>query len=575
MENVNVSLPNQQALLNAPKNQEKTVYVSRPGAVTQKKTPEEVKVEEREKMEQAAAWFRSISLGSFLYAVIYAFCMYRNTEGITVPFCVGATLYFFWYYAKKFCGTVRKCDVFLMVSVLLLGIITCTTDSDVIIWFNKIALMVLVCIYLLELFYDVNGWSFMAFVKAACYTVFGGIGQMVMPFTDGVAFYKSSKEKIGKMPMEESKKQKISAIAIGIVIALPMLLFIIMLLSSADLYFSDLFGRFFDAVFSYELLELFRQRVFGIVGTIVFMFLLSYGTITYLTHKNSIREVTEEKIKLWNSYIAITFTSLIAVVYVLFAAIQIFGLFMGALELPEGYTYASYARQGFFQLAFVCFFNICLVLICRACFEEHAVLKGMLLLLCACTYIMLLSSAYRMILYVKVYQLTFLRLFVLWALVVMAVVMAGIVIFIMKKSFPIFRVMLVSITAFYIGFAAAHPDYWIASYNIAQAKEGEEIDEFHLLFNLSLDAAVPILEYYEYDIENPEVFYNEYFEEWELTLECERLKNYLNRIEQEAEDMTPRSFNISRAVAALQIEKYMGDDLNSIELFAQKYNHRK
>ena len=33
MENVNVSLPNQQALLNAPKNQEKTVYVSRPGAV--------------------------------------------------------------------------------------------------------------------------------------------------------------------------------------------------------------------------------------------------------------------------------------------------------------------------------------------------------------------------------------------------------------------------------------------------------------------------------------------------------------------------------------------------------------
>lgn len=575
MENVNVSLQNQQALLNAPKNHEKTVYVSRPGAALQKKTPETIKAEEREKMEQSAAWFRSISLGSLLYAIIYALCMYRNTEGITIPFCVGATLYFFWYYAKKFCGTVRKCDVFLMVSALLLGIITCTTDSDVIIYFNKMTVMVLVCIYLLELFYDVNGWSFMAFVKASCYAVFGGMGQMVMPFADGAAFFKINKEKSGKIPMEEAKKQKILAIVIGVVIALPMLLFIIIMLSSADLYFSELFGNFLEAIFSYELPELFRQHFVGFIGTIILMFLLGYGMITYLSHKNSIKEITEEKVKLFNSYIAITFTSMIAVVYVLFAAIQIFGLFMGALKLPEGYTYASYARQGFFQLAFICFFNICLVLICRACFEEHIVLKGMLLILCACTYVMLISSAYRMILYVKVYQLTFLRLFVLWALVVMAVVMAAIVIFILKKSFPIFRVMLVSITAFYIGFAAAHPDYWIASYNIAQAKEGEDIDEFHLLFNLSLDAAVPILEYYKYEIENPTMFYNEYFEEWELALESERLKNYLNRIEQEAEDMTPRSLNLSRVVAAGQIEKYMGDDLNSMELFAQKYNCRK
>lgn len=570
MENVNVSLQNQQALLNAPKNQEKTVYVSRPGAVIQRKTPEEVKAEEKEKMESSAAWFRSISLGSFLYAVIYAFCMYRNTEGITVPFCVGATLYFFWYYAKKFCGIVRKCDVFLMVSALLLGIITCTTDSDVIIYFNKMAVMVLVCIYLLELFYDVNGWSFMAFVKASCYAVFGGIGQMIMPFADGAAFFKINKEKPGKIPMEEAKKQKILAIAIGIVIALPLLLFIVMMLSSADLYFSELFGSFLEAIFSYELPELFRQHFFGFIGTIVVMFLLGYGMITYLSHKNSIKEVTEEKAKLWNSYIAITFTSMIAVVYVLFASIQILGLFMGTLTLPEGYTYASYARQGFFQLAFICFFNICLVLICRACFEEHVVLKGMLLILCACTYVMLISSAYRMILYIKAYQLTFLRLFVLWALVVMAVVMAEVVMFILKKSFLIFRFMLVSITAFYIGFAAAHPDYWIASYNIAQAEAGEDIDEYHLLFNLSLDAAVPVLNYYEDELTDPGMYYDDHYKEWKMTSESNRLTEYCRRIEREAEDMNLRTFNFSRAIANYQNQRYMETEMNFIKEYLQK-----
>lgn len=542
MENMNASLQNQQALLSAPKITGKSIYVDRPDIILKK----EVDVE---KMKKSAEWFREVSLGSFLYAVIYALCMYRNTEGITFPFCVGATLYFFRYYAKKFCGIVRKCDWFLMSAVMILGIVTCTTDSGVIVYLNKMVILVLVGIYLLELFYDVTGWSFAAFARAGGYAVFGGIGQMVAPFVDGEAFWKFRKLQKDKAPMDEVKKQKYTAIAIGAVISIPMLFVVILLLSSADVYFKEVFETVFDAIFSWETPELFNRSFFGFIGTIVVMFLLSYGIITYISHENSIKEAVEIKNKKWNSYIAITFGSLIGVVYLLFAVIQILGLFMGALELPEGYTYASYARQGFFQLAFICFFNICLVLICTAGFEKSTLLKGIMLVLSGCTYIMLLSSAYRMILYVKAYQLTFLRLFVLWALVVMAVIMAEIVVFIIKDSFPIFRYFLLSVTAFYIGFAAAHPDYWIASYNIAKAEEGMDIDEFHLLFNLSLDAAIPILQYYEDEIDNPKMYYDEHTGKWERTLESERLKNYMERIERETEEMNWRSFNFSRAAA--------------------------
>jgi len=495
-----------------------------------------------------------------LYAIVYAVCMYRNTEGITFPFCVGVTLYFFWYYAKKFCGTVRKCDRFLMIVVMLLGLITCTTDSDVIIYFNKLAILMVMCIYLLELFYDTTGWSFAAFTKAGCYAVFGGIGHSVTPYIDGAAFWKLRKQQSEKTPIEDAKKQKYIAIAVGAAISIPMLFVIILLLSSADAFFRELFVDFWDTIFSWDAPELFRRHLFGFVGTIVVMFSLAYGIITYISHKNSIEEVINEKENRWNSYIAITFSSLIGVVYVLFAVIQILGLFMGKLRLPEGYTYAGYAREGFFQLAFICFFNICLVLVCMACFEESRILKGIMFLLCVCTYVMLASSAYRMILYIKVYHLTFLRVFVLWTLVVMALMMAGIIMLIFNKNFPIFRYLLVSSLLLYTGFAASHPDYWIASYNIAKAEAGEDVDEFHLLFNLSLDAAMPILTYYEDELENPEKYYDEYLESWQLTLESERLQNYVERIERETKDMDGRTINISRVLAGYMNEKYLEKD---------------
>ena len=48
--------------------------------------------------------------------------------------------------------------------------------------------------------------------------------------------------------------------------------------------------------------------------------------------------------------LAITVTSILSVIYLLFCAVQIIYLFTGSMELPIGYSYAAYAREGFFQL---------------------------------------------------------------------------------------------------------------------------------------------------------------------------------------------------------------------------------
>ena len=196
MENYSGSLPNQQAFLSAPQNQElgtaKTVYVERPMQNNPKviQNSEELKRAEAEKLEKSAHWFKTVAPGAMLYAIVYAICMYKNPEGIGVPFCVGATLYFFYYYAKKFYGTARKCDRFLMITTVILGIITCTTNSDPLIYMNKLGIFLLAGIYLLELFFDVTGWSFMAHVKAGWYAFWGGVSMMATPFVEGSAFFK-------------------------------------------------------------------------------------------------------------------------------------------------------------------------------------------------------------------------------------------------------------------------------------------------------------------------------------------------------------------------------------------------
>ena len=557
MENYSGSLQEQQAFLSAPQNQQnstKPLYVDRPLQMMQKN--EEQKKAEAEKMEKSAQWFKVVAPGTFLYAIVYAICMYKNPEGIGVPFGVGATLYFFYYYAKKFYGTARKCDMFLMITTVILGIITCTTTSEPLIYMNKLGIFLLAGIYLLELFFDVTGWSFMMYVKGGWYAFWGGVSLMVVPFVEGSAFLKLMKAKKDKAPMDEKTKEKLLAIIVGIVIAVPVVFVLVLLLASADLFFREMSGNLIDSILYWETPELFNRDLFGFLGTILVAFVFGYGLITYINTKDTIVKETARKGIKANPYIAISCSAMIAFVYLVFVGIQIFGLFMGALTLPDGYTYAEYARQGFFQLTFVCLFNVCMVLVCMACFEDNTVLKWIMAVISACTYVMLVSAAYRMLLYISVYHLTFLRVFVLWAIAVMAITMLGITVFIFKKEFPIFKYILVSITVLYIGFTAAHPDFWIAKYNIAQADTKEGIDEYQLLFELSLDAAVPVLDYYGESIENPKGYYNEELEKYCLTDSTVRNRNYCLRIEEAQEEMNIRTFNFSKAVAGYKLKQY-------------------
>ena len=157
----------------------------------------------------------------------------------------------------------------------------------------------------------------------------------------------------------------------------------------------------------------------------------------------------------------------IAAIYVFYSVIQILFLFM-RLEsgLPDGVTYSQYAHAGFWQLLLVSLINIVTVLICISVFQENKILKILLMVISICTCIMTLSAAYRMILYVNAYYLTFLRVLVLWFLGVLMLIMFGVMWSIIRRNFQLFRYIMVIVTVCYIGLSFSKVDRRVAEYNV-------------------------------------------------------------------------------------------------------------
>lgn len=210
-----------------------------------------------------------------------------------------------------------------------------------------------------------------------------------------------------------------------------------------------------------------------------------------------------------------------------------------------------------------------------------------------CTFIMIASSVMRMIIYIRYYYLTFLRIFVLWMLAVLFVMFIGVLINIYRESFPLFRYGVVIVTVLYLALSFSHPDYIIARVNIANAPgadgtgweesvaqdygddfftgpffRGSEYNDYSYLSDLSADAAPAIIPYMEslgydfgaYELENPtDIMSEDTQAQWWGSYQPKGFGYYyLNHNKKRLEQTSLRTFNISRYMMRKQIEARIG-----------------
>lgn len=511
-------------------------------AVIKKEETERILAGENDTVKEILVHFEFFGIISILYGLFYCFCLYKNNSGITMPIFTAGTFAYFIGCMKKLGICLKKDAWFYAVSAGLLSISNFLTSSGVLIFFNYAGIIFLLFGFLIHHFYNDTKWHFGKQAVSMISAFFGMIACLhYLP--KGFSYYKRKKERASE------KDSKGKYIWLGILIAIPLLMVVCALLVSADAVFRSVFQNMFQGV-------VLPTNLIGMAFTIAVGILGSYGMLIWLSKKQLQETCTNQKTL--EPLIAITFTSLLTVIYLIFSIIQILYLFMGNMELPSGYTYASYAREGFFQLLFVCCINLGIVLICAERFRDNLLLKIILTVFSACTYIMIASSAMRMILYVATYDLTFLRVLVLWTLAVLALLLTGVLVSIYRESFPLFGYCMVVVTICYLIFSLAKPDYYIAKYNLSKAigcyrqvpenmvinpYENGYLDEDYLFYHLSLDAA-PAME--EAGL---------FAQKGVLKVQNDKLKNYCTRVKYETENMGLRSFNLSRYRARKIVER--------------------
>lgn len=502
--------------------------------------PAEKLEEETKYTQNMKRQYPLFGIGCILYSAFYAFCLYKNASGITYPFFAAGTLCCFFCSMKKLGVPFKKDSIFYIAAVIILSLSNCITTSPQILFMNKCGIFLLSFILMLHTVYNDRGWNFPNYFFAIFRTVGSCFCCLVSPFSDMVSYFDAQKEG------ENTKRNYFVPAIIGVAVAIPLLFCITLLLAGADAIFENILAELADALSIWTIVE--------ILFLMTAVFFCSYSILAALCRKE-VKEKTDKRTR-FDPVTAIVITGMLCVLYIFFSVIQILYLFIGNMELPEGYTYASYAREGFFQLLAVSIINFLIVLACLYFFRESDILKGILTIICICTFIMIFSSALRMILYINTYALTFLRVFVLWSLAVIFLLMAGVTIFIFYRKFPLFLYGLTVVTICYIFLSFSHPDYWIARYDLNR----EEVYDKEYLAQLSMDAAPVIFNpsintdltsvedmVQKTNVDDNGNFDADYYYDWHW------MRSYYHKLENQTKSLGIRNFNFSLHKAA----KYM------------------
>lgn len=287
----------------------------------------------------------------------------------------------------------------------------------------------------------------------------------------------------------------------GLALALPVLLVFTYLLSSADLIFAD----YVADLFSLDIFDHVAEWIWRGMIIVLLSVLLAGGLALALTRRAEDEEQSalERGLAQLPGHLAIGFietTTVLVLVNMLFAAfvgIQFTYLFGGAANVTEaGYTFADYARRGFFELLTVAILTMLLVLGLnwlsrRENKGQIRLFNGLGSVLVGLVLVMLVSAWRRMALYEAAFGYTELRLivYVCMAWLAITLIWFWLTLWLRPDRFAIGA--LLAVMGFVVSLNLINPDAFIARQNLDRYARSGDLDVAYLA-SLS-DDAVPQL----------------------------------------------------------------------------------
>jgi hypothetical protein len=296
-------------------------------------------------------------------------------------------------------------------------------------------------------------WSSFDFLIEIFYTFFIRI---FSHFTDIFKFIMSI-----KLVKIKKSQQHILKIFVGLIISLPILIILVLLLSSADKIFSDILSDFYN--------NLSIDTDFIIVRIFIFIMLsiLVFGFFKSLSSNDDKPKFNKTSINLkLDTIILSTVVILINLLYIVFLIVQFKYLFSGN-EIPAEYNHANYARKGFFELVAVSSINLLILSLSYNTkkitnTKLNYIYKSIQSILIVNTFVILYSAFVRMNKYEVEYGYTILRIFtqIIMLLLLTLFLISLIKIFLPKLS--LIKSYIITLLIFYTFISYFNIDKYIA-----------------------------------------------------------------------------------------------------------------
>lgn len=313
------------------------------------------------------------------------------------------------------------------------------------------------------------------------------------------AFLHTGQSEAEEIHQDKKTHGDAKAVLRGVLIAIPLLIIFALLFSSAD----PIFSKGFSGAFSWLQFKITDKLIAQVVLVLVLTY-FGFGALWHALTKTQQTQVVGPDQPLIHPFLGTTESTII-----LASLIALFGVFVlvqvryffggGANISAEGYTYAEYARRGFFELVVVAVITW-LVHYGLASFTRReskkqqmtfSILASFLLLL---TGVILVSAFQRLSLYESAYGFTRDRL-VAHVFMVFVGIALGLSIYLeaTKGLKHMALGLLLVFLAFSLTLSLMNVDASIARQNLEHAQAGHALDAAYLASSSISDDAVPVL----------------------------------------------------------------------------------
>ena len=287
---------------------------------------------------------------------------------------------------------------------------------------------------------------------------------------------------------DSAKSKRNRAVLIGLACAIPALLILIPLLISSDAAFEGMVNRLdWDTA---------MKGVFALIPASFAALLLFSLLFTARKPEQSAGNRTRKGVE---PAAVIAFLAAVSAAYVLYLVSQ-FAYFTDAFRglLPKDYTVAEYARRGFFEMCAIVAINLGLIILavglCRkAEGRVPAVVKALALFLCVFSLALVATALSKMVLYMKSFGLTRLRVLTSAFMIFLALVVAAKAIQLFARKTPVAQLAVTLGAAILIALSLLNVDGLVARYNVDAWKTGK-LDSLDVQMICELgDGATPVL----------------------------------------------------------------------------------